>query len=264
MQGLRRDKMNAETENVLVQCRFVRGRNALLCSGDFGPMFTDLYLHLGQTGVVLGGGADEKLKLLLAALVLHAAAQPRASSFAWTMHFEGEGLNLFAAVDGPTGRVTGQAFSENVRRVGSNILHGETVRESFPRRKSSVEFRGGVFAAAEAYYECSEQRPARFFELGGDDFAILAAQPDCDTSWFREADVGEISPLARQDNAAPLETRAYRFECGCSPERVASAIFPALRGSLDEVFAGDSHINVPCPRCGRRHELPRGLFDEGV
>ena len=53
--------MNAEAAEdglVRVACRFVRGRNALLCAGDFGAMFMDLYLHLGQTGVVLGSGAD--------------------------------------------------------------------------------------------------------------------------------------------------------------------------------------------------------------
>ena len=67
---------------VLVDCRFVRERNALLCSADFGPLFMDMYLHLGQNGVVLGGGADEKLKLLLAALVLHAASRPQADTCA--------------------------------------------------------------------------------------------------------------------------------------------------------------------------------------
>ena len=250
-----------EEETVLVNCRFVRGRNALLCAGDFSAVFTDLYLHLGQTGVVLGGGVDEKLKLLMAALTRHAAAQPRACIFAWTLHFEAEALNLFAVVENPTGRATGRAFSENVRKVGANMLHAEAVRDGGAPRRSSLEFNGGVFAAAEAYYVCSEQRPARFFELGGDGFAILAAQPDCDIEWFLAVGAEEVFALAHDNEREPLESRRYRFACGCSPERVAGAIFPALRGNLDEVFADDAHITVPCPRCGRRHELPRTLFE---
>lgn len=253
--------MNEENDHAVIACRFVRGRNALLCAGDFSPVFTDLYLHLGQTGLVLGGEVDEKLKLLLAALTLHASAQPRACVFAWTLHFEEEALNLFAVVENTSGRATGRAFSENVKKVGANMLHAEFVREGLPRRISSLEFDGDVLAAAEAYYACSEQRPARFFELGGDEFAILAAQPDCDTEWFRGVGADEITALAHDDERAPLETRMYRFECGCSPGRVAEAIFPALRGNLDEVFAGDTHINVPCPRCGMKHELPRLLFE---
>lgn len=253
--------MNGENDQTVIACRFLRERNALLCSGDFSPIFTDVYLHLGQTGVILGGGVDEKLKLLIAALTLHAAAQPRACVFAWTLHFDAEALNLFAVVENPSGRVTGRAFSENVKQVGANMLHGEFVRDGFPRRRSSLQFEGGVLAAAEAYYACSEQRPARFFELGGDELAILCAQPDCDIAWFRAVGTEEIASLARDADRKPLETRSYRFECGCSPERIAEAIFPALRANLDEVFAGDTHINVPCPRCGRKHELPRMLFN---
>ena len=152
----------------LVVCRFVRERNALLCVADFGPMFMDCYLHLGQNSVVLAGGADEKLKLLLAALALHAAAQPRAVTCAWTLHLEKERWNIFAVAETPTGHVTGQVFAE---------------------------------------------------------------------------------------------TRLYRFACGCTPERIAGAIWPALQGDLDGVFGGDGHIRVACPRCGMRHELPRELFE---
>ena len=80
--------MVAEDGVALVACRFVREHNALLCSADFGPLFMDMYLHLGQNSVVLGDGADEKLKLLLAALVLHAASRPQADTCAWTLHLE--------------------------------------------------------------------------------------------------------------------------------------------------------------------------------
>jgi redox-regulated HSP33 family molecular chaperone len=58
-----------------------------------------------------------------------------------------------------------------------------------------------------------------------------------------------------------MEQRAYRFFCGCSPERVAVAVGPALRHDLDGVFGADTHITVTCPRCGTRHELARGLFE---
>ncbi|MBJ7326294.1 MAG: hypothetical protein JHC52_02990, partial [Chthoniobacterales bacterium] len=63
-----------------VSCRFVRGRNALLASADFEPVFVDLYLHLGQSGVVLPGGADGKLKQVVALLALCAATRPRAET----------------------------------------------------------------------------------------------------------------------------------------------------------------------------------------
>ena len=246
---------------VVVACRFVRGRNALLCAADFGPMFMDVYLHLGQTGVVLGGGADEKLKLLLAALTLHAAARPHAETCAWTLHLEDAKMNFFAVAENPTGHVTGQVFTENVRSTGGNVLHAEVSGPGGERRRSAVDVESpDTLQAAAEYYARSEQRPARYFQLEGDQFALLAGQPDCDTAWLRAVGADEVRALAADDSRPPMEQRVYRFCCGCSPERVAGAIEPALRHDLDGVFGGDTHITVTCPRCGTRHELARGLF----
>lgn len=248
---------------VSVACRFVRGRNALLCTADFGPMFMDVYLHLGQTGVVLGGGADEKLKGLLAALTLHAASRPRAETCAWTLHLEADNVNLFGVAENPTGHVTGQVFTTNVRSTGGNVLHAEVAGQGRERRRSTVDVGSpDIFRAAAEYYARSEQRPARYFELGGDRFALLAAQPDCDTFWLEAAGPDDIRALAADSSRQPMETRNYRFLCGCGPRRLAAALEPALRGDLDGIFAGDSHITVTCPRCGTRHELARELFGD--
>ena len=100
---------------------------------------------------------------------------------AWTLHLDVELLNIFVVAENPTGHVTGQVFAENVRELGVSVLHSEVAAADGERRRSSVDLRGaGVLAAAEAYYAQSEQRPARYFELGGDQFALLSAQPDCD------------------------------------------------------------------------------------
>ena len=252
----------AEEGVVLVDCCFVREHNALLCSADFGPLFMDMYLHLGQNGVVLGGGADEKWKLLLAALVLHAASRPQADTCAWTLHLESAGMNLFGVVENPTGHVTGQVFTEHIRPVGGNVLHAELAGPGGLRRRSSVDFKGDdILLAAADYYARSEQRPARYFGLGGDQFALLTAQPDCDTDWLESVDHNGLVTVIRDLTRAPLERRHYRFCCGCSPARVAGVLAPTLRGDLDGIFGGDAHITVTCPRCGARHELARGLFD---
>ena len=250
-----------EAGEVRVECRFVRGRNALLCAGDFGPMFMDCYLHLGQNSVVLAGGADEQLKLLVATLTLHAAAQPRTVTCAWTLHLKPERLNVFAVAENPTGNVTGQVFADHVRQMESSVLHSETASADGLRRRSSVDLpRAGVLAAAEAFYEQSEQRVARYFDLGGDRFALLAAQPDCDEEWLRSVSIDEVRRLAEEISVAPLETRVYRFCCGCTPERIAKAIWPALRGDLGGVYGDEEHIHVSCPRCGSKHQIAREVF----
>ena len=260
--------MNADVagdeQSVAVACRFVRGHNALLCEGDFGPIFVDLYLQLGQNGVVLEGGLDEQLKHLVAALVLHAASRPHDETCAWTVHFdESPGLNLFAVAENPTGRVTGRVLTEDVRKTGADVLLAETAVPGRSPRRSSVEFTGrDVLRAVDAFYARSEQRMARLFQLGGDRFALLAAQPDCNEEWLAVVDPEEVLRLADDVSRPPMETRFYRWECGCSPEKIASAIGPALSGDLDGVFAGDDFIRVNCPRCGTRHEIGRGEFEK--
>lgn len=247
---------------VSVECRFVRERNALLCAADFGPVFMDLYLHLGQSGLVLASGTDEKLKQFLGVVALHAASRPRAETCAWTLHLEKDGLNLFAVAENPTGHLVGQAFSRNVKSVGRDVLHTEASDAGGARRKSVVDLPGGdILQAADAYYEKSEQRPARFFSLGGDSFAVVVAQPDCDLPWLAGLDAAAVASLLEEERRrAPLEMRVFRFACGCSPTKIAAAIGPALRGSLEDVFGDASHLSVSCPRCGLKHEISRDVF----
>lgn len=248
-------------EGTIVACRFIARRNALLVSADFGEVFMDCYLHLGRAGIVLRDGTDEILKGSLAAVALYAATRPHNETLAWTLHFEREGLNIFAAAENPSGHLVGRVFSGNVRDVGGNVLHAEIAGAGEARRRSSVDFSGNdVLRAAERFYAQSEQRPGRFFYLGGDTFAACAAQPDCDTSWLEGVASGEIAALVADVSVPPLEKRRYVFCCGCTAEKIALAIGGALRGRLDEIFGADSHINVDCPRCGLRHELPRELF----
>ena len=243
-----------------VTSRFLRDRNALLVSGDFGPVFVDCYLHLGGAGMELKDGTDEILKSALAVVALYAATRPRDETLAWTLHFETEGINVFVAAENRSCHLVGRVFGENVRSVGGDVLHAEIAGGKGERRRSSVQFAGGVLAAAEEFYSRSEQRTAKFFALGGDVFAALFAQPDCDTEWLEAAGETEVKSLLSVESRASLEVRHYAFCCGCTPEKIAGAIAGALSGKLEEIFGGDRHINVDCPRCGIRHELPRELF----
>lgn len=248
-------------ESTLVESLLLAERNALLVSGDFSAVFMDFYLHLGLAGVILRDGTDEMAKRCLAALALYGATRPRNEALAWTLHFEAEMLNIFVSADLAAGNLVGRVFAKNVRQGSGNVLYAETAGPRTRMRRSSVDFSGSdALRAAERFFLQSEQRPAKFFYLGGDKFAALAAQPDCDTEWLESADASEVAGLAASPTRPLLETRCYTFCCGCSPRKIATAIGAALQGKLDEVYGSDSHINVDCPRCGLRHELARDLF----
>src|SRR5262249_33402969 len=141
--------------------------------------------------------AGRLLKEGLAAFVLHCASRPRMEHIAWTVNLQKPLLNLFLAGDNEDCLVTGRVFTEEVRRGADNLFYSDIVpRRGEATRRSIVKFDGSaMFAAAEAYYEGSEQRLARYFELGGDDFALLISHPDCDLDWLRGATMDTVRNL---------------------------------------------------------------------
>ena len=184
------DPENTRPEGGLeVRSYFVRGRNALLTRADFGDLYVDYYLHQGQLGAQHDPAHDELLKQALAAMTLHAASRPWSEAVAWTIHLQQPLLNLFVAGDNRRGTVVGQLFTENVKKDGRQLFMADVVRDRGESRRSAVEFPGGdVFRAVEEYYRQSEQRPARFFQFGPEDFVFLSAQPQCDLAWLETLD----------------------------------------------------------------------------
>ena len=164
-----------------IRTDYVRQRNALLARAGFGDLLVDYYLHLSANRIVVAPEHDALFKRALAAFALHSAARPRHEMIAWTINFQSPLVNLFLTGDNETGAVTGRVFDENVKEGPDNLFFSDVVRGTQPRRRSAVTFTGGdPMAAAEALYAQSEQRGARYFQTGDEDFALLTELPDCD------------------------------------------------------------------------------------
>src|SRR5919199_2228305 len=185
-----------ETEGLEVRTYFVRERNALLARADFGELYVDYYLHQGQYGYNHAPEHDGMLKEALAALTLHCASRPWNETWAWTIHFHQPLLNLFVTGDNRRGIIVGQLFTENVKDDGRNLFCADLVKEREGARRSAIEFKQqSPFNVVEEYYEQSEQRPARYFRHGAEDFVMVSAQPDCDLDWFHALDDKQIQSL---------------------------------------------------------------------
>jgi molecular chaperone Hsp33 len=244
-------------EGIEVRTYFVRGRNALVARAEFGSLYVDMYLHLAQHRLRHPETADTALKEALAAVVLHAASRPRAESVAWTLHSEDPLQNVFVAASNRDGTVVGNAFTEDVRSGGRNVFIAETVDDRHPKRRSTVDSPdASPFRMMEEYYRLSEQRPARLFEHGDEDYVFVGAQPQCDLAWFAQLDDDAIRTLDRDETLSLLERRVYRWGCGCGQERVLAMITPLL-ASGEDLFGDSELITVTCPRCGARHRLTR-------
>jgi molecular chaperone Hsp33 len=264
------EESNEKPEGLEVRTYFVRGRNALVARADFGELYVDYYLHLGRFGYRHTPQQDNLLKEALAALTLHCASRPWNENTAWTIHFAEPLVNLFVTGDNSRGTVVGQLFTENVKEDGRNLLMSDIVRGDprrgyEPPRRSVVELREtDVFRAVERYYEQSEQRPARLFQHGDEDFVMVSAHPDCDMEWFESLTDEKIRAMDQEEQMSLLEKRYYRWECGCTEQRMMAVLAPSFRKSPEELFGDEASLRMSCPRCGAWYAITREAMEAYV
>jgi molecular chaperone Hsp33 len=248
-----------------VRTHYVRNRNALVARADFGDLFVDYYLHLSTHGLKVAPEHDAMFKRALAAFTLHCASRPWNEITAWTINFQTPLVNLFLTGDNGTGAVTGRVFAEDVKELPENIFYADVVRGRAEKRRSAVTFEGAdPLMAAEKFYTQSEQRGARFFQLGEEDFALVSEHPDCDLDWFRALTPDAMRTLDTTETLPLLERRIQRWHCGCNQARMMEVLAPTMRQDPDALFAGDPKIEIRCPRCGARHAITREALEAFV
>ncbi len=244
-----------------VRCYFVRNRNALAVRADFAPAYLDHYLHLMQHEIHMDPDHDGKLKDALAACTLHLASRPWDEVSAWTVHFSELNLNLFVTGNSREENIIGRIFTEDIKDDGKNLFIAQI--NDFPKepRKSVIEFEvnNSLFDITEQYYRKSEQRLARFFSRSEEDFVLISAQPQCDEQWLNSLDDETIRSLDDDEELSLLETRKYRYHCGCTPGRILPKLASVPTG---EIFGDRDAVNIDCPRCAARFRITRGDFEK--
>ena len=242
---------------------FVRSRNAVVASADFGDLYVDYYLHLSDHGMKPKPEHDQLFKRALAGFVLHCASRPWNELTAWTINFQDPLLNVFLVGDNDTGAVAGRVFEENVRSLPSAVFYADVVRGSEPTRRSAVEFSGSdPLVAIESFYLQSEQRTARLFQTGEEHFTMVSEHPDCDVAWLKALTVDAARGLAQGEVLAPLERRIYRWHCGCTLERMMDVLMPTMRKDPALLFGDADSVEIRCPRCGGRYGVSRHVMAE--
>ena len=251
--------------SVHVPTHFVRSRNVLTARADFSDLYVDYYLHLGANGVKVAAAHDALFKRALAAFVLHSASRPRNEMTAWTINLQEPRINIFLTGDNETGAVTGRIFDENVKESPENLFYSDVVRGRQPRRRSVVPFvTADPGAGMETFYARSEQRPVRFFQLEEEVFALVCEHPDCDRSWFAGIDADSVRAFDKNESLALLETRVYRWHCGCNQERMLDVLAPVMKSDPVSLFDDTNALTMQCPRCAAKHVVTREALEAHV
>jgi molecular chaperone Hsp33 len=252
--------MEVFEEFTTIESIFVRHRNALLLRGQFTPVYTDYYLHLMRHQIRPPVELDQMLKDSLAMLALHLVARPWAETVAWTANLRAPRINLFVTGGSVDESITGRVFTEDVREPDRNFFYAQTTGAAATPRLSTLEIMGkDPIAWVSQYYEQSEQRPARAFRLEDENFALITAQPDCDLEWLESLDAATVAQISETEETKRLETRRFRFHCGCTLEKILP-ILGGWRNRLDELFEDSQFINLQCPRCAAKYHVTRDMI----
>lgn len=250
--------VNPAESGLEVRTFYVRSRNVLFAKADFGDLYVDYYLHLSEHAIKPQPEHDDMFKRALAGFVLHQASRPWNEHTAWTINFQQPLVNLFLTGDNPDGTVTGRIFDQNVKELPSSLFYADVVRGTQPKRRSAVEFAGrDPLLAVEAFYTQSEQRTARYFDLGNEELAMMTEHPDCDVDWLRGLTVADVKTLEAQETIVLMERRIYRWHCGCNQQRMYEVLAPVFRSQPEELFDGEETLEMRCPRCCARHVITR-------
>jgi molecular chaperone Hsp33 len=249
-----------ESTAIAIKSYFIRGKNALLVRGQFGPVFMDYFVHLMSQGLRNAPEHDEMMKDTLAAIMLHTVSRPQDETTAWTIHMQRPLLNLFATCSTHPGWVSGRVFTEDVADRGKGIFSSQVKRPGHSARQSMVDFdQMDVLEAVEHFYSQSEQRVTRLFRGDDEEMTLISAQPDCDTDWLLALSHEEMELLPETHHLAPMETRAIRFHCGCSLEKLFPLIDRLPEEDLAHIFE-DGQATMTCPRCAARHTATVQMF----
>ena len=236
-----------------VESTFIRHKNVLMVRAQFTPIYTDYYLHLMEHKLRHKENLDSKLKDLMAVLTLHLVVRPWAETIAWTINLRAPRVNFFATGSSLFESITGTLFTENVKEPARSLLYSQTLVKNTEGRKSHVEIDSDdPLHWLETYYLQSEQRPARVFKLENENYVLLAAQPDVDLEWLKELTQEDVKKITETEQTKVLETRKFRFHCGCSLDKIIPAL-SSWKDRKEELFQGDPGIEVSCPRCSAKY-----------
>ncbi len=118
--------------------------------------------------------------------------------------------------------------------------------------------------AAENFYAQSEQRLARYFQLGEEEFALVTEHPDADLAWLRGLTPSAVRNLEQTETLVLLEKRVCRWHCGCNQARMLEVLGPTMRQDPEELFGEGEKLEIRCPRCGARHAVTREAMEAFV
>ena len=237
-----------------------RIHNAVIAHGNISSLYSDYLQHASTLGKLPDENSLGLMQRSLACASLQLSLLPPDQFSAWTLNFAHPARNVFLAGDNSGFQITGRIFAQNVKTQDTNRLFVETQRPKHEPTRSILDFEGqDILAIFELYFERSLQMKARLFLQNRDEYILVQGLPRVDATWLGSLDAQAVLSLIPKLES--METRHYRFFCGCNTQKILMVIRKMFASDPTELFGDQDHVEVQCPRCGRNWIVRREEFD---
>lgn len=253
--------MTGSKTHVQVRRHILREDNAVLAVGDFRELFEAYAAHVRRWELPLDPLGEVIMRQMLAGAALQMSFRVPGERSAWTLNLKKPPLNAFVAGGGDTSTLTGRYFMEGVETAAESRLFVERSHPKHRPSRSMLTVEGlDALVVYEQLYERSEQIPARFLELDETEMAMVQGLPRAERAWVQSLDQSDVGGFLDED-LETIETRDFRFHCGCDGDRIARALVRFFRREPEKLFQGEDGAETSCPRCGARWYIDRPLFE---
>ena len=142
-----------------------------------------------------------------------------------------------------------------MRETDQNMLFAQNLLPNKEPQTSVITLpHGAVEEWVQDFYRQSEQRQSRAFDLGGDQFALITAQPDADHDWLQELTTDDVRAISATEQTKLLETRKFKFQCGCTVEKILPVV-RAMKRDFADLLSEQGFLEISCPRCGATYKV---------
>ncbi len=201
---------------------------------------------------------EKSLLRLLTATGLAAVSLPDRQSWGWTLSLPGDAVGFFCGIE-PEGSVCGRAQDADPER---NLVVVQRQKPEEPIVQSMfTPMDPGTVRVVESYFEESEQiltRLAVLPDLSGVCFKSLpGGQFDRVTDLSDEELVRLAADLEKDGRLEPMDEYLLFYECRCNPDMILDLVRNLPEDQREELWAGQTALDIECPRCGRPYRLEK-------
>jgi molecular chaperone Hsp33 len=241
-----------------------RSHDLIVARADFALLFAAYLDHVRRWEQRSDDLGQTMIRQGLGAAALHLSCRPRGETVGWTINIRSPATHIFITGDTDQSTVAGRISTGAVKTSAQSQMVVQVSRPGRQLAQSTIPVTGlDLLVMFEQFYDLSEQTPARFFEITDSEYVMLFGLPEVDAGWLHDLSRDEAVALAARDLSI-LDERTYRFQCGCRPELVIDVVLRPFWQEPEELFRGDSEVEILCPRCGRRWWVKRADFDEAL